>query len=169
MAEETKRVMPQSELDFHLMTTDAVWGSNQVSIGLQEALKKYVLKRDEKHEPLRDAEGNLIGHEASDWETLGFYTRDMRLSNLSVWNGELAYCQYHLDLANDLLQSGMREAFLIALSRVATLLELGQSKGGFLRRQMNTLRQEHMQGQMEPPKKQLFGKNNKQNDYGGGY
>jgi hypothetical protein len=51
----------------------------------------------------------------------------------------------------------MIEPFLICLSRVATLLEISQSKGGFLRKQMNTLRMENMQGEIEPPKKSLFG------------
>jgi hypothetical protein len=37
------------------------------------------------------------------------------------------------------------------------VLELSQSKGGFLRRRQNTLTQEHFQQELAPPKKNLFG------------
>lgn len=160
---EYKRTMPQSELDFHLMTTNAVWGEPQVNVDLQERLRKVFLKRDEKGKPLYDKDGKLIGNTTSLWGMLGFYTRDMRLANLALWNGEVQYVQYFLDLANDLLQADMLDAFIIALSRSATLLEISQSKGGFLRRQMNTITQQHLSGEMEAPKKKLFGGNEKKN------
>lgn len=147
-----KRVLPQNELDFHLMTTDSVWGKADVSPELKEKLSKYFLGKDEA--------GKEVITTESLWGLLGFYTRDMRLANLSMWNGEVNYCQYYLDLANDLLQANMVEPFLICLSRVATLLELSQSKGGFLRKTMNTLRTESLHGELEPPKKKLFGMNN---------
>lgn len=156
--QEQRRVSPQSELDFHLMTTDGVWGKAEVSQELKNKLNRYYYIKDEK--------GNNKIDSSSLWGLLGFYTRDMRLANLSLWNGEVAYCQYYLDLANDMLQAEMIEPFLICLSRVATMLELSQSKGGFLRRMMNTLRTEHLQGELDPPKKRLFGDKNKK---GGGF
>lgn len=72
--------------------------------------------------------------------------------------GEVAYCQYYLDLAGDLLQNNAIKPFLIALSRAASMLELSQSKGGFLRKRMNTLSQEHISQELEPKKQKLFGK-----------
>jgi len=161
MAEQTqKRVLPQSELDFYLMTTDSVWGKDEISNDLKTKLTKYFSETGE------DGEQKITYD--SLWGLLGFYTRDMRLANLSEWNGEIQYAQYYLNLANDLLHAEMVEPFLIALSRVATLLELSQSKRGFLRRQMHTLRTEHMQGEIEPKKKKLFGgADNKK--MGGGY
>jgi hypothetical protein len=103
------------------------------------------------------------------WGLLGFYTRDMRLANLSTFNGEVEYCQYFTDLAGDFLQTNMVEPFIICLQRVATILELSQSKSGFLRRKMNTFTQESIRKGFddEPPKKQLFGV--KKRDQGGGY
>lgn len=164
--QQQKRVMPQSELDFHLMTTDAVWGDPSINPQLRERLNKYFLKRDERGKPLFDKNGNLIGDTSSLWSLLGFYTRDMRLGHLSQWNGELQYCQYFLDLAGDFLQVNMIDSFITSLSRAATILELSQSKNGFLRKQMNTLRTENLSGEMEAPKKKLFGSNNK-NKYEG--
>jgi len=147
--QDYRRTSPQSELDLALMTTDAVWGKPEVSAELKTRLNKYFSAVDEKGKKSIKVE--------SLWGLLGFYTRDMRLANLSVWNGELNYCQYYLDLANDFLQNGNIEPFLISLSRVATMLELSQSKNGFLRKNGNTLRQETLSGEMEPKKKSLFG------------
>lgn len=156
-----RRVLPQNELDFSLMTTDSVWGKAEVPPELKARLRKYYMEKDEEGKDLLTIE--------SAWGLLGFYTRDMRLANLSSINGELQYCQYYLDLAGDFLMSGMMEPFLITLSRVATILELSQSKGGFLRRKLNTFTQEHVSRGDEPPKKNLFGVGNKKQQNGGVY
>ena len=152
MVEQTqqqRRVMPQSELDFHLMTTDSVWGKAEVSPELRTVLNKYFLSKNK--------EGENVVTKQSLWGLLGFYTRDMRLANLSTKDGEMEFCQYYLDLSNDFLQAGNIEPFLISLSRVATRLELSQSKSGFLRKQMNTMTMQNLQGEVEPQKKSLFG------------
>jgi len=78
----------------------------------------------------------------------------------------LQYVQYYIDLAADLLQSGHYKPFLIALSRAATRMELSQSKGGFLRKEMNTFTSKNINEDAEPPKKSLFGGQQKQQ---GGY
>jgi hypothetical protein len=70
---------------------------------------------------------------------------------------ELTYVTYYLDLAGDFLSSDMIEPFLISLSRAATVLELSQSKKGFLRKRMNTFTQEKFNQELEPAKKKLFG------------
>lgn len=153
---QPKRYVPASELDLNLMITDSVWGKGDVSPELKERLEQYYLKKDDKGEPIY-LNGQLIGDKQSLWGLLGFYTRDMRLANLNYFNGEVQYCQYFLDLSNDFLQADMIKPFLISLSRVATLLELSQSKGGFLRKNMNTLRTHSTSEEIEPPKKSLFG------------
>ena len=144
-----RRVLPQSELDLSLMTTDPVFGKAEVSPELISRLNKVYKTQDENGK-----EGYTI---ESLWGMLSYYTRDLRLANLSAWNGELEYAQYFLNLAGDFLQAGHVEPFVISLSRVATLLELSQSKGGFLRRKMNTFTQEHINQEQEPPKKSMFG------------
>lgn len=149
MGEERQRHSPRDELDFYLMTTDGKWGEEDINPQLKEKLTKYFATVDDK--------GNKGVYKNQLWGLLGFYTRDMRLANLSTWNGELEYCQYYLDLANDFLQCDMIRPFLISLSRVATMLELSQSKDGFLRKKMGTLRTENITGTEEPPKKGLFG------------
>lgn len=154
---KTVRPIPHSDLDFNLMTTNTEWGSGFIPDGLREKLSKsYEVRKiiDNKE---------YLEYESQDlWALLGFYTRDLRLANLSVVYGEVAYCQYYLDLANDFLREDFIEPFLISLSRVATICELSQSKGGFLRRRMNTFTQEHIARDLEPKKKNLMGMNSKE-------
>jgi len=57
--------------------------------------------------------------------------------------------------------------FSVILSLYNLWLNYKQSKGGFLRRMMNTLRQEHIQQQLEPPKKKFFG--GQSENRGGGF
>ena len=156
---QDQRSLPTSDLDLNLMLTDSVWGRKEVSQELKDKLNKYYSSIDE--------DGKQTITKSSLWGLLGFFTRDMRLGNLSSFDNELFTCRYHIDLANDLLNIDMIEPFLVSLSRAASILETSQSKSGFLRRMMNTLRQEHIQQQLEPPKKGFFGGSKDQNR--GGY
>jgi len=143
------RFLPQSDLDLNLMLTDSVWGRKEVSRELKDKLARYYTETDN--------EGNETITKRSLWGLLGFFTRDMRLGNLAEFNNELNRCRFMIDLANDLLNVDMIEPFLISLSRSATMLETSQSKGGFLRKQMNTLTTNTNQQNLEPPKKKFFG------------
>ena len=156
--QDSKRVVPLTDLDFNFMTTQPVWGDSQVNQDLQARLKGYFAKIDTDGTATGTVGAKYI-EESSLWGLLGSYTRDMRLANLSYMAGEMQYCQYYLDLANDFLQANMIHAFLTSLSRVATVLELSQSKGGFLRKRMGTFTQEtHKTETIDPPKRTLMGR-----------
>lgn len=153
-----RRYVPRTELDFNLMTTDAVWGKSEINDDLKNKLSKFFAYEVEK----RDEEtGETIKQQQitteSLWGLLGYYTRDIRLANLSVLSGELEYCRYFLNLAGDYLKDGLIEPFLICLSRVADVTESSQAKNGFLRRRMHTFTQEMHSKDGEPPKKTFFG------------
>lgn len=153
MAEgDFKRQTPQNELDLAFMTTNAVWGNPEVSPELKQVLNKYYKTKNED-----GTEGYTV---QSLWGLLSFYTRDMRLSNLTEM--KLDYCNHYINLAGDCLQEGLIRPFIIALSRAATILELSQSKGGFLRKRLSTITSESFHEEREPPKRNFFGgkKNN---------
>lgn len=181
---ENKPVL-RTELDLQLLTTNSVWGRKEVNPELYDKLRKQkarlIQRVDENDNPLFYPKVNKKGEpvlnsagepepdlsrpvlEFSDrseslWAELGFFTRDLRLSNLSSINGELTYVTYYLDLASKLGAVDMSEAQIIALANVASVTEPAQSKNGFLRRRMNTLTQEHYTSEMEAEKKNLFGK-----------
>lgn len=132
--------MPVNELDLSLMTINSNWGQ-EINPNLQNNLSDV-------------------------WDLLAIYTRDIRLGNLSSWDGELVYCRYFLDLASDFLQCGFKKAPIGSLTKSITIIETSQSKGGFLRRRINTFTQENISKEEEPPKKSLFGSPQKKE---GGY
>lgn len=148
--EQNKRVLPRSEVDFNMLMTDTVWGSQYINKDLREKISRYYVSKDK--------DGKDVLKKENMWGLLNFYTRDMRLANLD--NKELFYCRYYLDLGGDFLQVDMIEPFLICLSRVASVLETSQSKKGFLRKRMNTITSEQYSSDFEPKKKTLWGKNN---------
>ena len=156
MSEEYRRTTPQNELDLALMTTDAVWGKPDVPQELRDLLDRYFKVINSKGE-----EGYT---KRSLWSSLSYYTRDMRLANLN--HDQLAYVKHYYDLAGDCLQENVFRGFIIALSRAATVLELSQSRGGFLRKRMGTLTHESFSEEREPQKRSFFGGKNKK---GGNY
>lgn len=152
-----ERSLPTSELDLNLMLTNSVWGRADVPEELKEKLSKHYVTRDVEGNVIKNEAGHVEVSKSSLWGLLGFYTRDLRLANLSEWNGELQTCRYMIDLANDYLSENMTDPFIIALSRAVSILETSQSKGGFLRKQMNTLTQKSVSQNLDPPKKGFFG------------
>jgi len=171
--QQERKTILRSELDLQLYFTDSHWGKSDINQELKDKLSKQYGYWQKK----LDMEGNVIldqatGKEVQElavteeslWSLLAYYRSDLRFGNLDRFGGEVFYCQYYLDLAGDYLQAGYTEPFIICLSRVVTLLELSQSRGGFLRRRMNTLSQEHITLDNEPKKANLFGKSGKKDN-----
>jgi hypothetical protein len=163
---EQKRINLRSELDLALLTTDSVWGRNEIGDKFKEKTTKqksfYSPKMKEDGTLDLDAHGKpqfeVFTEEDILWNTLSFFTRDFRLGNLSRWDGSLEVAEYYTNLASDFLHEGMKKPFNISISRVAAKLELSQSVGGFLRRRMGTFSQEHINIDAEPKNASLFGK-----------
>lgn len=146
--DEFSRDLPTSEIDMQMMMTNPVWGRD-VPSELKDKLAMYSY--------YKDSDGKVVVDKTSLWGLLGYYTRDIRLGNLGEMNGEMAYCQYYLDLAGDCLRENYINGFLVALSRAVTRIELSQSKKGFLRKLFGTIRQEHYTELLEPNKSKIFG------------
>lgn len=147
---DNPRNIPANELDYQFMMIETTWGK-EVTHELNELLTNKEIKKGE--DPI---------NESHLWGLLSYYSRDLRLANLSPWNGEIKYCEYMLNLAGDCLRSGYIRAFLTALSYVITVTELSQSKNGFFRRRLGTVTSEKFENTLEPKKKGLFGSKNKE-------
>lgn len=160
MVPPPRRIMPQSELDLNMLITDTVWGSGFIAPELYDKLSKDFALTDDKGNIITDDKGNPMLSKQSLWSALSFFTRDVRLGNLK--DDELFYVRYYLDLANDSLSENYFQTFIMSLSRAACVLETSQSRGGFLRKNMNTLRSEQTQEILEPAKKNFFGMGKKQ-------
>lgn len=154
------RAVPISDLDLQLMMTDPVWGKD-IPKGLKEKLTEQLKTR----KVYQGEDGKYYyGEVLTDndlWELLGMYTRDLRLGNLSYQ--EIIYCQYVIDWSRDCLAEGFYKAFLAGLSRAVTLIELSQSKGGFLRKLFNTVRTQQFSYSDKDEKRGLFGQKKKGN------
>ena len=163
MAEEQSlRISPQSELDLNLLLTDSTWGKEMISKELKDRLSTNIVQKDKKGNVffIKDAEGKIIPYIKASciWGELDYFTRDLRLGNLS--QEELYVARYILELAGDCLEAGLINSFRVLIARVATITELSQSKDGFLRQLANTLIQKLTQNTTEPQKKGIFGKIN---------
>lgn len=171
--QQTGNPKPMNDLDFNMQMTQPKWG-HKVSTGFMQRMGEetkvsriaLVLQEDieekkiteEYAQELYNKLGELItSDEATAWNVLAFYTQDMRLGNLEP--DEIEYCAEHLNFAGDCLQMGLKDSFLLIIQRVATTLELSQSKKGFLRRRMGTLTNENINNNLEPKKKSFFGMN----------
>lgn len=142
---------PYNELEMQFMVTQPAWG-REVTPELYNKVSKIMRQNAYTNE-----EGNLVIPAQPLWGLLSMYTRDLRLGNLNPLTGELEYCRYWLDYAGDLLRNGYPDSFLSALSRVITLLELSQSKSGFLRRRQGTVTTEKYEAQLKPNDNGILG------------
>lgn len=134
---------PENALDFNMKLIDPAWGSKDVPKELRDQLSKFKYIKDKEGNILRDAAGRpKVTVEESLWALLGFYTKDMRLSNLDQESFQV--CSHYINLANDYLRLKFFEAFFCALSRAVTVLELRQSYRGFLRRRQSTMTTERI-------------------------
>jgi hypothetical protein len=167
------RQLPMNELDYNLQLTDPKWGQEMTREFMNRMGEKTKVQRIRElietlmnDETLKEETANLLyenilyilqDDKDSMWSMLAYYSRDLRLANLSVWDGELEFCEKHLNFAGDCLQFNLRRSFLIVIKSAISKMEISQSKNGFLRKRMGTLTTENISNEMEPKKKSFFG------------
>jgi hypothetical protein len=152
---QNTRNVPINEIDLQMMLVDTEWGKD-ISPELMERLTEIGMKLE------KDKDGKFNVPKKKLWGLLSYYTRDMRLGNLDKQTYVVAV--EWLDFAGDSLRIGLIKSFLTSLSRVITMLELSQSRGGFLRKRLGTFTQEHYNEFNESDKKTgLFGTSKKNN------
>jgi hypothetical protein len=157
-----ERVLPENALDYNMMMINSEWGKREsINPELVKKLTKINFILDDKGNPVTNEEGDYQITKSDLWATLGFYTKDMRFGNLS--QKQYNDCIYWINLASDFLMINMIEPFIVCLNKVASILELSQSLGGFLRNRQNTLTTEQKISNLEPAKRSLLtGKENPQ-------
>jgi hypothetical protein len=158
---KTVQYIPVNDTEYMSRVTEPGWGKTQdIPVSFDNSLKRRVYYRDEEGNLYLDKNGNPVFDETSIWEMISFYTRDVRLGNLSELNNEMTVVRYYLKLAGDLLVEGYPESSIISLSEAINILETSQSKGGFFRKRQGTITQE--QQYEEKGKKSLFDLGRKQ-------
>lgn len=146
---DNKDYVPESQLEVGMLLTNPVWGSDQdINQAFRDRTTKTVqFVNKDTGQVFKTTKDRL-------WEGLQFFTRDLRLGNLT--GSEVRVCDYYLNLAGDFLKDNFLDAFIIALSRVASTIELSQSRGGFLRKRLNTFTKENRDSFETPKKNGLF-------------
>ena len=147
------RTTPMNELDLQLMIVDSEWGQ-QIAPELSLKLSTMGVK------PVQSADGKMYVPKEKLWGLLSYYTRDMRLGNLDK-DSYIISVEW-LEYAGVCLRLDLVKSFLSSLSMVITMLELSQSRNGFLRKRLGTFTQEHFNEFSDTDKKKgLFNKNPK--------
>lgn len=106
---------------------------------------------------------NYLVRDANAWEQLTTITSDVRLSNLSYSKEhavqELKLARFWLKMSQLTLQDELYESSLLCHSILSTITETSQAKNGFLRNNLQTIRQEsqHIQIEDTPKKRSLLG------------
>lgn len=162
---DNRRLSPSSDLDLQLLVTNPVWGKGlEIQGNIKDSLTKVSITKLKKGDIIiregKPYELTSDFNEETDrnlWDELqAIYTRDLRLGFLASWNGETEQVKYYVDLAGDLLQEGFKEPFMKCLKRSVTILEVSQSKGGFLRNRQATFTHESISKE-DIPKRNLLG------------
>ena len=149
-----RRFLPDTNVEFYASTTQTNWGKiDNVSPELRDKLIRTKFYLNES--------GEVVTDSVSNWELMSYFTQDMRLANLTEMNNEYNYVVYYLELAGDMLRCGYTRAFMACISKVATRLELSQSKAGFLRKRMSTMVNENRHEVIEGKSGGLFGAKSK--------
>jgi len=157
------RTIPGSELEFYKKLADPAWGDlTEINPDMYEKLESWIKEYDTEGKMIYDEDGKPIINKQNLWALKNYFTRDFRLANLN--KEEFKYCVYCINLAGDYLSVNLLRPFSIFLDRVAAILELSQSKGGFTRKQFHTFRQETFHAEPEAPKRNLWGMGGKKKE-----
>jgi len=132
---------PNTDLDFQQQLTDPFFSSEYVDPNFSAKFKEYDYLRDEKGNIVKNKDGtaNLVVKRDL-WAILQMFSRDWRLGNIDT-KREAIYIRHYLDLSSDMLiclGDDFRKPALICFERALAVNETSQSKGGFLRKMLNT-------------------------------
>lgn len=159
MSEENVRVVPTSDLDFQMLTTEPQWGKDDIH---EDIKSRAILKTNWVNEKT----GEVVRSDVlNQWAIGSISTRDVRLGNLDRWNGEFEVAQFHQNFAMDCLRAFMEDddsghtcgAPWVASNYVENIIELSHSKQGFFRKLMNSFETTSRYIDMGPPKKNMLG------------
>jgi len=132
---------PNTDLDFQQSLTDPFISTPFVDKGFTDKFKEFEYKSDKEGEIILNEDGTPKLYLKEDlFSVLQMFTRDWRLGNINM-REEAVYIRHHLDLTSDILINlgdDFRKSALMCFERALAVNETSQSKGGFLRKILNT-------------------------------
>ena len=153
---------PNTDLDFQAQLTDPFTSSEYVNPNFSNKFKDIVYFKDETTGEVQAVVKRDL------WAILQIFNRDWRLGNIDK-KEEAVFIRYNIDLCADILNllgDDFKQPALICFERALCVNETSQSKGGFLRRMLNTFIHKTNNNNEQPKKSGFlsFAKKNK-----GGY
>lgn len=156
---QSKAPKPSNQIDLQAITTFPHISSDYMSDAVRNKFRLYRLTIDDNGIVVKDSNGNPTYEIVRDfWANMELFTQDMRLGNLN--KDESFYARFHTDLAVDILTAlpeSFSKAALISFERATSVLEISQSKNGFLRRMFNTFFQNVSSKEEFQTKRSFFG------------
>lgn len=146
MKDQDQEMIPDNQLDAMWALTNPVWGKSTIPKQLRDRLMKNKggkLVNEDGDEFEADEEGM--------WDLLSYFTRDLRLGNLS--KAEAKECREWLEICSDCIRNQYRDSFFLSLVKVVALTEISQSRGGWLRKILRTNTSEQKIEYEEQPKR----------------
>ena len=146
-AEVQYRDLPENTLDFNMRVIDPAWSEAIPTLVTKSNTGKYryIEKDGEIYICVKDVVTNL-----------DFFTRDIRLSNFD--EKDIKNVRWYLEYAGMLAQQKYFQAFNFCMTFIANICESSQGRGGFLRKILNTLRTEKIDGAQGPQRSMMTGK-----------
>ena len=134
MTQQNKIPMPQANTDlaFQQSLTDPFTSSQYVDPSFMNKFKDI---------SFIEKDGQTFAKVEKDlWAILQIFNRDWRLGNIDK-KEEAVFIRYNIDLCADILNllgDDFKQPALICFERTLCVNETSQSKGGFMRRMLNT-------------------------------
>jgi len=140
-SQNVKAPRPNTDLDFQQQLTDTFFSSEFMDNNFTNKFREFEIRLDDNGESIKNENGDDKIFLSRDlWAVLQIFNRDWRLGNIDT-KREAIYIRHYLDLSSDILITlgdDFREPALISLERALAVNETSQSKGGFLRKMLNT-------------------------------
>jgi len=161
---QNSRTMPYNDLDMQFLLTDPSWGregSAELVAAVSIAVGESYLRCGECKKKSFDDKGfcnsckSSLKERVIDkkplWGLQSYYSRDLRLGNLT--RADMNSALYYLSLAGDFIRTDNIKSFMTSISRVSDIIELSQSRDGFVRKRFGTITQERIDSTGDDPKK----------------
>ena len=129
-----QQLVPSNDADLFIYTVDPAWSTESINTDFEQPLL------DASGLPVLDKAGNPI-LVFSFWHSLNFLKRDFRLGNLNAKYDDFEWMENRVQLAQNLvmLRDGeFKRLAPMALAPVIAIVELSQSRGGFVRNNFRT-------------------------------
>ena len=129
-----QQLVPSNDTDLFIYTVDPAWSTEDINTDFEQPLL------DENGKQVLDEHGRPV-MVFSFWHSLKFLKRDFRLGNLNAKYDDFEWMENRIQLAQNLLMlrdGAFKRLAPMALAPVIAIVELSQSRGGFVRNNFRT-------------------------------